>query len=76
MIKEGLQKRTLPIADRGTFGGCRNLFRQGGKWYTHAAILRMNYFVKLSEKQLFQKGSTNILGRLCKTFYSHHEHRL
>ena len=66
MIKEALEKRNLPIPDRGTFGECRYLSRQGGKWYAPATILRRNYSVKDSEKDLFNKGKTNILVGLHK----------
>ena len=66
MIKEGLQKRTLPITDRGTLGEHMYLSRQGSEWCTPAAILRRNYFENYSGKELFQEGRTNILGGLCE----------
>ena len=58
MVRKGLQKRTLPITDRGTLGEHRYLFRKGGKWCTPAAIPRRNYFENLSEKELFQEKTS------------------
>ena len=46
MITEGLEKKTLPIIDRGTLGEFRYLSRHGGEWCAPPTILRRNYSVK------------------------------
>ena len=54
MIKEGLGRRALPIAEKGTLGECRYLSRQGADGVP----------LQRSKKEIFQEGRTNILGGL------------